>query len=634
MSAGNNLKVLGTKALYEGLMDESITERELLDAEGALNASTKGQIIAALWAAKKRLLLKTLLATTGFADTAALARAVSLLDNPRRLRQCERKLASRGSVRGGKRKLREEANALREENVPTAFSLTRSFNQLLTRMMAELTQSKLEFDLVFFSEKPWATICDLAHIHPSTWQLEHFQATVHGTPPPAGSFVADARRLTAESVPELLIRHPRLADCFSFIRNKIDLRHAPAATKQALAQRVPLSDLIWHFEELVSIDPRKAELTEVIGPQNDAILTALLARHAGSVPLAADAFFDNGTRGLRLPGQAMEPSGAALVSTAISTRLAAGEGLEGGHLRTDSFGKLLERLLTLRKLNVPFWDQLTPLAEKLLEELKSRRLALVRTAEGPPSLQALAALALQDVEGAAEAIPEAVALSVPADTSLKVAVLGDASGSMQCCVEAACIAGCMLTAVFDAELVFFNEAAFRAESHPCPRSAAEVLQVSEEVRAVGGTAPAAALLEFYSSRESVDLFIIVTDEEESDRPAGLPVGCKDFGDLFVRFRQEVSPRAKVLFVSFLENGTGDGMMVHGLRKLEANGLLPSGAVQQVKYDRKRPDLSKFDGLLSEVMMEASRTIEARKLTAEEGQSAMVWQEVSSVPVES
>jgi len=367
---------------------------------------------------------------------------------------------------------------------------------------------------------------------------------------------------------------------------------------------------------LAAVDPKLAELRDVLGGgTSDATLTALLARY-GSVALAADGFFESGVLGLRLSTGDDAPTGdAALVAEAIGARLARGEGLSGGHLRTDSFGKLLERILTLRRLGAPFWRQLTPIAESLLDELKSRRVALVRAAEGPPSLQTLAAEALAHTEGAAAAaaiVPEVVAASLPADTSLRVAVLGDASGSMQACVEAACIAGAMVTAIFDAELLFYNEGAFRASSHPCPRSAAEVLEVSEEVRAVGGTAPAAALLEFYSARKPVDLLIVVTDEEESDVPTGMPEGAHGFAELFARYRREVHAEAKLVFVSFLDNVAEEGKMVRALRALSE---LPAGAVSQVKYDIRRPDLSKFDDLLSAVMREAQRTIDARNKPA-------------------
>lgn len=108
-----------------------------------------------------------------------------------------------------------------------------------------------------------------------------------------------------------------------------------------------------------------------------------------------------------------------------------------------------------------------PLAERLLAGLKSRRLALVRQADGPPSLQFMAAQACQE-EGLTDPVPEAVVQSLPVDASLRVAVLGNASGSMQVCVEAACTAGAIIAAVLECGLVFFNEKAFRAAS-PCPK---------------------------------------------------------------------------------------------------------------------------------------------------------------------
>ena len=58
------------------------------------------------------------------------------------------------------------------------------------------------------------------------------------------------------------------------------------------------------------------------------------------------------------------------------------------------------------------------------------------------------------------AVPEAVVDSLPTEEALSVAVLGDASASMQVCVNAACICGAMLSAVFEAELIFFNDRAF------------------------------------------------------------------------------------------------------------------------------------------------------------------------------
>ena len=55
-------------------------------------------------------------------------------------------------------------------------------------------------------------------------------------------------------------------------------------------------------------------------------------------------------------------------------------------------------------------------------------------------------------------MPEAVAQSVAAG-GLRVAVLGDASSSMQVAINSATICGAMLSACFDASLVFFTASA-------------------------------------------------------------------------------------------------------------------------------------------------------------------------------
>ena len=88
--------------------------------------------------------------------------------------------------------------------------------------------------------------------------------------------------------------------------------------------------------------------------------------------------------------------------------------------------------------------RLMPLAERLLDELKSRRMALVRS-KGVRTLQELAANVVHD-RAEAKTLPEAVALSVPHAPSLRVAVLGDASASMQTAINSACICGAMFTA--------------------------------------------------------------------------------------------------------------------------------------------------------------------------------------------
>ncbi len=176
----------------------------------------------------------------------------------------------------------------------------------------------------------------------------------------------------------------------------------------------------------------------------------------------------------------------------------------------------VERLLVFRRMQAPFWRRLMPFAEDLLSELKAKRLALVERARGGPrSLQALAASAVAERPAELASVPAAVVESLPVEASLTVAVLGDASASMQVCVNASCICGAMMSAIFEAELVFFNSTAFRARTHATPSTAEEVLAVTEEVRAGNTTSPAAGLAEFYKAKKPIDIFIVVTDEEEN-----------------------------------------------------------------------------------------------------------------------
>ena len=136
--------------------------------------------------------------------------------------------------------------------------------------------------------------------------------------------------------------------------------------------------------------------------------------------------------------------------------------------------------------------------------------------------------------------------------------------------------------------------------------------MTEEVRAGNTTSPAVALAEFYTQRKPVDIFIVVTDEEENSawkegrerQPYGMSEGFS-FAQLFQRYRKEVHPSAKCVFVSFLAKGvTGDGQMVRALHNVGIEAT-------HVKYDQQRPDLSKFDSLLGSVLHEASKTLDAR-----------------------
>jgi len=240
------------------------------------------------------------------------------------------------------------------------------------------------------------------------------------------------------------------------------------------------------------------------------------------------------------------------VETAVHARLAESESLDAGRGRTN-YGKLMERLLYFRTRNLSF----TPL--------------LMRYAED--RLKVLAADARATGEGAR-----------------RVAVLGDASGSMEVAINTSTILGSLLSVCLDAELHFFNDGVFPAPL--APKSAADVLRVTELVPAQGVTSPAAALWPFYEQKKACDLFIVVSDEEENTESHGYT-----FAKLFAKYRAEVNPSAACFLVSFLAGPSSF------LGKMNAAMRVEGISCRQFRLDGRRPDLSKLPNLLAMLKLE-------------------------------
>jgi len=86
---------------------------------------------------------------------------------------------------------------------------------------------------------------------------------------------------------------------------------------------------------------------------------------------------------------------------------------------------------------------------------------------------------------------------------------------------------------------------------------------------------------------------MVTDEEENTETHGYR-----FAPLFKKYKEEVCPESKLVFVSFLSDPTSKGQMVEELARFDIKPL-------QFKLDSKRPDLTKVDTLLSLLSSESS-----------------------------
>ena len=184
-----------------------------------------------------------------------------------------------------------------------------------------------------------------------------------------------------------------------------------------------------------------------------------------------------------------------------------------------------------------------------------------------------------------------------------VAVLGDASGSMEVAIRTATIISSLLAAISAAKLTFFNHENFEGKLND-PKNLNDVLQLAYETKASGSTAPAASLVPYYDKKEIIKTFIIVTDEEENADGRTSDGQRWRFFKLFMDYRQQVYP-ASLIFVSFLSSQHSQGQMYsHFIRE---NG--PD--VLQFKFDRSRPDLTKLDSILGVLCSKSSESFSGR-----------------------
>lgn len=278
----------------------------------------------------------------------------------------------------------------------------------------------------------------------------------------------------------------------------------------------------------------------------------------------------------------------------ITHRLNSGETVTSGPDERASFpAKLMERIMMLQKHQKPYVNKLIECAEE--------RLSLLRMAE---------------VEG------------------WNVGILGDCSGSMDVAVETASIVSGLLSVGLNAELIFFNGVAIRPplDDGRAPQSVKDVLEVAHKVSATGCTSPAAGLKHFYDNAfkkkgKKIDMFIVVTDEEENT-PVSLQnryivdfnrfqyaggygmqtdgIYSFDFAQLLEKYRKDVNPNVQVMFISFLRQGDR-GSMVERL-----SAVMGDLKVRQYQLDKNLPDLSKFTELLGVVRMTLNEFSASRK----------------------
>jgi hypothetical protein len=217
---------------------------------------------------------------------------------------------------------------------------------------------------------------------------------------------------------------------------------------------------------------------------------------------------------------------------------------DSNYSKVLSFGKLMERILTFRHLKMHgLAEDLAVIAEDRLRHLKSYWRE--KTADK------------------------------------KVAVVGDASSSMQVAIQSAAIFASMVSVCLNAELSFYNQSPVPSP-HPKPSNVKETLHICETVRANGCTAPAAALWQYVRENTYLDLIVHVTDEEENT-----PYHGHTHAEVLAKYKKRVNSQVKLVIVTV---GSGD-------RKFRQDLARHGIEYETITIDANRPDLTKFESML-------------------------------------
>ena len=227
------------------------------------------------------------------------------------------------------------------------------------------------------------------------------------------------------------------------------------------------------------------------------------------------------------------------VDNIISERIREGEKV------TLPYGKLMERMLLCRLIREGLSTESTRAGSR------NRPLSAISQTSAPTFPNK--AKFYTDLLPFAEAQLEKIKLPLESP----VAVIGDASGSMEVAIRTATILSSLLTAICSAKLNFFNSNVFQAAF--VPKTLEDVLTLALITRADGSTANAAGLVPYYDAKEVIKTFIMVTDEEENADGIIADGTRMRFFDLFMKYRAEVYP-AKLVFISFLNHQHSQGEM--------------------------------------------------------------------------
>uniref|UniRef100_A0A6U6KJM2 VWFA domain-containing protein n=1 Tax=Odontella aurita TaxID=265563 RepID=A0A6U6KJM2_9STRA len=544
-----------------------------------VSSAVRARIIAALHISSKHKSVDALLKHCEVTD---ICKAMALLDRPRQIRQLNQRIErieernpSLGNTEGSsgqttdedekvkgnkKRRFRRKVDKYRrkqraieedlcedghdreaclkahEDSAVKELIQSASVSGALARKVrrwakTSLPSDFLEFVMLALPVDPWKILADLVHFQPKDFSVPYFLDDIHRNKDKKDAvekttgycgismekkpwtFVAVMRDLIKNIAGDTLCEvdqqffdiadeFPQVYKAYSFVRTQPSLTRSKAIMEQ-FAAHAPLDTVIWYYEEFHEVSPENCEsiLSErVRGVETDELLTQI-----------------TGTRS------------------------------------KATYGKLVERILTFRKMGLAFANDIIPVTEARLERLKS---SWTKAIVG----------------------------------NSKVAVFGDASSSMQTAINAATIFAGMVSACFDGELSFFKSELVQSP-HAKPGNAKDTLEVCDKILAEKSTANAACLWPYYKQKRVMDLFVMVTDEVENRFCHG-----HRFASLFAKYLDEMNPYAKLVVVCV---GQGDNSF---RQSFKSYGI----EYKTVYIDDSRPDLAKFDALLGQLAMVASQ----------------------------
>eukprot|EP00934_Nitzschia_sp_Nitz4_P001915 Nitzschia sp. Nitz4//scaffold259_size27336//15697//17577//NITZ4_008192-RA/size27336-processed-gene-0.5-mRNA-1//-1//CDS//3329544507//1915//frame0 len=394
-------------------------------------------------------------------------------------------------------------------------SLARKVRHHVHRLQPDFLEFVLLHEL---PTRSWKRVADLVHFKPSNFTVPYFLESTFGKEVPSDTFIYKVRQLVqttgrdenlAERFHAVATEFPQLYLMYSVFRSRKPVLLSSRGIVGDLAQHMPLETLLWYFEELQA---KNRECVDILEHRLLRAQEELCLIHAGGQYNRDD------------------PSGMTKVYT---------------------YGKLLERLLTFKRMSMrSLVKALQPIAAAHLEALQAE-------------------WSMASCSGGGQG---------------KVAVFGDASSSMQMAVEAGTIFASMLSACLNGKLSFFATGLV-VSPYETPRTVEETLEVCSTIRASGCTNLAAALWPYLASGEWLDTIVLVTDEGENGQTEG-----HHFASMLQKYKQDVNANVKLTIVC-----VGSG--VPWFRK----GLTDFGIeFSVVTIDEERPDLTKFDGLLHDI----------------------------------